>query len=247
MTETEALRRQRYVWLTSWIMRHQPQVRLRINTNRNTMLSMRATTNGYVVSLHEHMLSYPAAVEELPTWIVSRGRKTSAVLRQALIEVFHQQRQQGGTKEQLQQQRKNFPVLPAPKQPLDLDGALDQVHGTWFSDISRPLIVWGRDPGTRQLSSIRFGSYRRRPSPLITLHPRLKRAWVPWTFIEHVLFHELCHHRQACEPIRGEAQHSARFRGWEKAYPQHQIANDWQRLFLEFILQGNPQINGEQA
>ncbi len=243
MIDSDDLIKSQQAWLMTWLQRHQPTCRLRINNNRSTMLSMRAEKHGYVVSVHERLFGHPLAIHELPTWIASRGRKTSSLLRQALMDVFHDQRQQGGSKEQLKKERAVFPALSAPTQPLDLDGALDHVHSTWFGAISRPLVVWGRDPGARNLSSIRFGSYRRRPSPFITLHPRLRRTWVPWIFIEHVLFHELCHHRQFCEPIRGEAQHSVRFRSWERAYPQHQLANDWQRLYLEFILHGRPEID----
>jgi hypothetical protein len=48
----------------------------------------------------------------------------------------------------------------------------------------------------------------------------------------------LCHHRQACEPLAREPHHSRRFQQWEQAYPFHQLASEWQHLYLDRILSG---------
>ncbi len=223
-------------WLLRWIEHRMPMCRLRINHNRVTMLSLRYATSGtesqIIASIHADILSQPQAVAEIPAWITSRGHKVGPHLQKTFDTVFKRQRA-----DELIIKRAAFPALPAPIQPLDLIGALDHVHGTWFDFLPKPVIKWGRDPGNRSLSSIRFGCYVRRPKPLITLHPRLKRPVIPWIFIEHVLFHELCHHRQACEPIAHEPHHSRRFQQWERTYPHHELATEWQRLFLDSVLQ----------
>ena len=105
----------------------------------------------------------------------------------------------------------------------------DETHARWFSDISKPPWHWSRDPGKRQLQSLRFGAYHSMPQPVITLSPRLNQAWIPQRFVEYIIFHELCHHRQYINPIRGEQPHSKRFRAWEREYPHYKIITAWER------------------
>jgi hypothetical protein len=232
--EVIALRRAHWQQLQSWLAQHQPRCSLKINRNRKTMLSMRGSPHGQVVvSLHVSLLDDAQLIPHLTHWIHTRGRVMPAYLRDAVQQTWQTQHRKIMTHERAQ-----FPALPAPQRPLDLIAALDHVHGTWFSDLPKPALVWGKNPGTRALRAIRFGSYRAKPMPLITLHPRLNRDFVPWIFIEYIIFHELCHHRQACQPLRGERVHGARFHAWESAYPQFELAKTWERLFLDEMLRG---------
>jgi predicted SprT family Zn-dependent metalloprotease len=87
------------------------------------------------------------------------------------------------------------------------------------------------------LRAIRFGAYRRHGTPTIFVNPRLDRPWVARAFVEHVLHHELCHHAQHCQPVRGERPHSPRFHAWESTYPLHREAIAWQRHYLSHLLE----------
>jgi hypothetical protein len=219
--------------LVTTLQRTAPGCRLRLNRNRKTMLSLRGRPGGWTISLHIGLLDHPQALEELPGWIASRGHQPMPRLRRILQTVWAQARD-----EHLAEARSALPEtgLAPLGRPLDLDQALDHVHRTWFAHLSRPVIRWARNHGGRTLTSIRFGCYRSRPLALITINPRLARPWVPWVFIEHVLHHELCHHAQACAPVRGERAHSPRFRAWERQYPHHQLALTWERLHLERLM-----------
>lgn len=124
--------------------------------------------------------------------------------------------------------------------PGRLEDLLSEVHRRWFGDLPLPPASWGRRPPRRRLRHLRFGCYRRREGR-IEISPRLARPWVPLVFLAHVLYHELCHHRQSCQPGRGrETAHSPRFRAWERGFPGHADALRWERLALPWLLDDTP-------
>ena len=214
-----------------------PGCRLRLNRNRRTMLSLRGQPGGrWSLSLHVALLGDPNAIAEIPSWAANHGRQTSVVLRQALRAVWltaqsedaHDVDDSGSSPPPIE--------LPVIGGPLDLQVELERIHAGWFSRLPLPQIRWARQ-AHRRLSHIRFGSYRRHQR-LISLHPRLDQPWVARVFVEHVVFHELCHHAQACAPLRREPPHSQRFRTWECSYPHHDAALRWERRNLARLLDG---------
>jgi predicted SprT family Zn-dependent metalloprotease len=227
-----ALRDDRLAWLTAVLARECPGCRVRLNRNTKTMLSLRGRKGGSVVSVHVGLLDHPEALSDIPGWVASHGRRTSSLLRQTLQMVWRVQR-----REQVAV-HVTIPDLETIPLPFDLTGFYHQVHATWFPHLSRPTIGWARSSPKRNLSSIRFGCYHRRPHPAIIINPRLARPWVARIFFEHVLYHELCHHAQAQAPIRGEPPHSRRFREWEAQYPHHELAAAWERAHLDRFLSG---------
>jgi hypothetical protein len=227
----EAQRRQRLEQLLVELAIRCPTCRLRLNRNGKTMLSLRGRQGASVVSVHAGLLDHPDALAELPAWIIANGRRTSPRLRSALQSVWRQQRLQTAVSE-----RVDFPTLETLPPAFDLESLYDHVHRTWFAHLTKPAIRWARNGPRRTLTCIRFACYRSRPQPLIAVNPRVARPGVPKVFVEHVLYHELCHHAQANAPIRGEPPHSRRFRTWEAQYPHHELALTWERLHLERFL-----------
>ena len=225
---------ERLAHLVQVIARRCPTCRVRLNHNDKTMLSLRGNRQGgSVVSVHVGMLHHPDALEDLPAWIASHGRRSTPRLRQTLQTVWREQRQLQKIADQT-----HFPLLEPVTVPFDLSNALRFVHGAWFAHLSLPEIRWGRQSPQRTLSSIRFACYRSRPQPVIVVNPRIAQRWVAKIFAEHVLYHELCHHAQANAPMRSESPHSQRFRRWESQYPHHALAIEWERRHLERFLHG---------
>lgn len=229
----EAQRRQRLEHLHAELALRCPTCRLRLNRNDKTMLSLRGRQGASVVSVHIGLLDHPEALAELPAWIISNGRQTSPRLRQALQDAWREQRLRATVIEPVA-----LPALETLPASFDLHAVFTLIHGTWFPYLTRPSIRWGRNSPRRRLTSIRFACYRARPQPVIVVNPRLAQPWVPKVFVEHVLYHELCHHAQASAPIRGEPPHSRRFRQWEAQYPHHELARTWERRHLERFLSG---------
>ncbi len=206
-----------------------PTCRLRLNRNAKTMLSLRGRQGGSVVSVHIGLLTHPEVLSDIPGWVLSQGRRTTPRLRQTLQLVWREQRHQQAA------QVAHLELDPIPL-PFDLVGMFTHVHRTWFSHLPRPAIRWARQSPQRTLNSIRFACYRRRPQAAVVVNPRLARPWVARLFVEHVLYHELCHHAQAHAPIRGESPHSRRFREWESQYPHHALATAWESQNLDRFL-----------
>lgn len=128
------------------------------------------------------------------------------------------------------------PVGPSP----DLQAEADAVRAVSFADLPPPQVTWARQPPTRRLRHIRFGSYRSAEGGRIAISPRLAMPWVARSFLRHVLHHEFCHHRQACLKIqRREGVHSPRFRAWERAQPEYADAMRWESLALHWLLAGS--------
>lgn len=210
-------------------------VLLRENSNRRTLISLRHhKRNGWVLSVHLGLLQQPQLWPELLRFAVEQGRGRYPVLQTAMQEVFTQQetRMPSGPVSddviRLAQHQGNVQLRPR----------LQQIMKDYFSHLPEPQIRWGRNPGNRDLRSIRFGSYRSQPKPLIVIHPRLQRRWVASAFLDHVIHHECCHHAQACAPIPGEAAHSDRFYAWERSFASYKLAKAWERWSLSAMLQG---------
>jgi len=120
---------------------------------------------------------------------------------------------------------------------LDLQTAFSLVHQRHFPGLTRPRVAWSREIRKARQRHLRFASYRRKPTPLVMVHPRLNQPWVAIEFINFVLYHELCHHAQACDPQPRETAHSPRFRSWERQYPDYKNLLLWEKQNLERFLQ----------
>jgi predicted SprT family Zn-dependent metalloprotease len=228
LDKLDAHRRERFAEFQYEVARRSPSCHVRLNQNAKTMLSMRhRRQGGRVVSIHAGLLDYATALRDVLDWIASDGRRMTRDLRAALQAVWRDQRQA-----ELINHPLVLPPLDVITVPFDLAAMFAYVHSTWFSHLPRPAIHWARRGPRRTLTSIRFACYRARPHPLIVVNPRLAQPWVAKIFAEHVLYHELCHHAQACAPIRGESPHSQRFRTLESQYPHHQLAIAWERAHL---------------
>jgi hypothetical protein len=130
--------------------------------------------------------------------------------------------------------------LPTIGPEVDLGAIVTSVYDRWFADLPMPASAWARNAPQRRTRAIRFGCYRRGDAS-IRIHPRLGRPWIAQAFLEHVVYHELCHHRQACMPlVRRERVHGPRFRAWEQAFPDHHAAIAWERLALPWLLSDTP-------
>lgn len=232
LASLDPARADRYAALVLAIAAVDRSLRVSLNANRRLLISLRYAGAGGSLSVHHGLLDELATLREIPQWIRARGRGSFPAIAagmRAVSERLH-----------LGHARGAVPLPPAEPigGPFDLVAAFDRIHATWFAHTPKPRIAWARGGKRRRQTHIRFGCYRRRPAPLITLHPKLDQPWVARAFVEHVIFHELCHHAQACTPIRGETIHGARFRAWEARFPQHALALAWEKAVLHHFLDG---------
>lgn len=86
---------------------------------------------------------------------------------------------------------------------------------------------------------MRFGSYL--PAKrLIRIHPALDQAFVPQSFVEFIVYHELLHHVIPPVRVNGRYQiHSAAFRRREREFPAYAEAIAWRQQSLRRLLRSN--------
>ncbi len=209
-----------------------PPIRLNLNGNRRTYISLRGGgPRPLVHSLHPGILAHERACAELPRGASRAGRSCSDGMRAALDAL-------GGAERA--RERHHEPIaLEALGGPLDLAAAFGEVHARFFAHLPQPSVAWSPGGLRGRRRHLRFASYRTRP-PRVLVSRRLDQPWVAREFVRYVLYHELCHHAQACDPVRGERPHSARFRRWEAAYPDSERLRRWERQQLDRFLAGEP-------
>ncbi len=210
-----------------------PGVRVRLNRNRRTMLSLRGRPAAWTVSLHVGLLDHDLVVVEIPGWVRGQGRTTTPALRRCLHEVWQCEHAATATRSGDDALAQGLPALGG---ALDLAQEFAAVHQRWFAQLPPPAVGWARASPGRRLLHIRFGSYRRQPQPLVLINPRLDQPWIARAFVEHVLHHELCHHAMACQATRRERVHGPRFRTLERGFPLLVEVLAWERVNLGRLL-----------
>jgi hypothetical protein len=208
-------------------------VRVRVNRNRRTLVSLRDQRRGPpVLSIHEALLGDPLVLEDVARFVRHRGGGRYPVLQRAMETIVGSQTPSFCTDADVALIRDLEPIGTA----FDFAACFRDIHAHAFNWLPLPMFRWGRNPGSRRLRSIRFGSYRARPQATVLLNPRLDQPWVARFFVEHVLHHELVHHLQACDRLRGEAHHSPRFRALERGYQHIELAWAWETANLQRLL-----------
>ncbi len=208
---------------------------IRLNSNGRTLVSLRGSRrDGIRLSLHHRLLDHPAALAELTGWIKTNGRKPGPELQRAMTVVF----------DGLAAERRANPAAlpdfaPLGDEALDLQTVYRAIHATWFPLMSRPPVSWGphRSAGGKRRRRIRFAAYHRKPVARIVVNRLLDQPWVAREFVVYVLYHELCHHVQAMDPVRGEKPHSARFKAWEARYPRFRELLLWEKAHIDRFLE----------
>lgn len=237
-------------WLQDLAQRH-PLCHIRFNHNQRTLISIRPRKPAALtLSLHADFAHLPHLAAEFDLLIRRRGRGSFPQIRQAMQRIFEHIQERLSTQQaplypsheamvnerRISVEDQRIYAMAGHGRTLCLDQRLDAIQAQYWPQLPRPLIKWGRNPGMGPLRSIRFGSYRSRPQPLITIHPRLALPWVSLLFVDHVIHHELCHHGQWCQPLVGERTHSPRFRSWEGQFVNYAQARHWERLALKVLL-----------
>lgn len=214
-----------------------PGIELHTRRNRRTLISLRGRPGTLRLSLHPLILEDADHAPPIIEWVARRGRGGAGTCLRALL-TRTQERIASAVDPNGWAEASHLPTLG---RSLDLESTLTRIMALGFPDLPRPRIQWARCSAGR-LITIRFGSYRRKPRPgSISLHPRLQRPWIASVFFDHVLYHELCHHRQACQPLAGrETAHSVRFRTWDRAFPGYRQARAWERAALPWLLDDRP-------
>jgi hypothetical protein len=204
---------------------------VRVTHNQRLIIGLRGSPRaGLRLGIHAGLVVRRTLWPSIAAWIGGASRRPPDDLQAAIDEVFQAQR--------------TARVVVAPElepigQKWDAHADLDRVLAAWFPHLPRPALTWGRQAPRRRRKHIRFACYRRSP-PTIVLSPLVDQPWVARRFLEYLLFHELCHHAQACRPMPGETAHSPRFQSWERRYPHLEQVLAWEQAHLDRFLAAPP-------
>ena len=114
---------------------------------------------------------------------------------------------------------------------FDLQTVFNRVNARYFRNRLRGYqITWGRRRRRKPESYIVFGSIQE-SDRVIRIHPLLDREFVPWWYLEYVVFHEMLH---AFVPDRYDSAgrrlvHHDGFLKREREFRHYQAAMQWER------------------
>ena len=209
----------------------QSTLKLRVTDNRTTMISVRRKQKNYHVSLHHMFLQAPPkTVKALAQYILRNDRKASTHLS------LYIEQQKSFIR---QETRRSAPVrIFLRGKCFDLGEIFDDLNARFFSSKISARITWGsqRSRGKRHHRSIKMGSYSVEDR-LIRIHPALDREFVPFYFVQWIVYHEMLHEVHEMPVVGGRRRfHTHEFLQKEKDFPNYQRARAWERANLDRIL-----------
>lgn len=196
------------------------KLKLKINDNRATMLSVRWDPDSTHVSMHRMFLEAPRNVmEDLVCYLNKKTRAPSPVVK-AFIEE--------GTRK-LDYSTK---LKPSQKYTLgdvyNLERLYKQVNNEYFDGKVKLKITWYGKTTTQRRNKVTFGLYYE-PLKLIKIHRLLDNLSVPDYVIKFVIYHEILHHTcPAHVDSKGTLHmHDKMFKKREEEYQHFQLAQEW--------------------
>lgn len=205
------------------------KLRLRLNNNVSTMLSVRRERKEAKVSLHRMFLEAPQpVVHAVASYIRGRRKVVDPVIRAYIqqkiskLDYTHRLRP-----DKLVTEGKHF----------NLKELFDQVNHEYFKGQLRLNITWFGRPRRKKSSQLTYGLYYD-SLKLVKIHWMLDDPEVPEYFMKYVIYHEMLHH--VCPAYTDENGrsyvHSPEFRAREKEFSHYEEAEAYLKQHREIML-----------
>ena len=197
------------------------KLKIRINDNHSTMLSVRWEPDHTRISLHRMFLGAPRNVMDALACYIKGGRNQHLPPQiKAFIE--HQMKQLDYS------HVVNKQNLVTVGEHFHLESLYDQVNSEYFDSQLDLQITWYGQGNRRFRSQINFGLYTD-ALKLVKIHRILDQADIPGYFVEYVVYHEMLHN--VCPPYMGSrgnaVVHTSEFKEREKQFKYYREACDW--------------------
>lgn len=207
-------------------------VRVTLTDNRYTMISVRrqARDRRYDVRLHHMFIDAdPVITRALARYVADNDRDASRILGEFID--ANTERVRGTAR------RTPLQVVLTAGDQHDLRAIYDDVNARYFDNQIDAVITWGPRTGKpRRRNSIKMGSYSVEDR-LIRIHRALDRAFVPRTFVEWIVFHEMLHQVHDIKVKNGRREfHSKEFMADEAQFEHYEQARMWERRHLDALL-----------
>lgn len=196
------------------------KLKLKINDNRSTMLSVRWEPDCTKVSLHRMFLDAPQNVmQSLSCYIRQKDKNISRDIK-AFIE--------DGLKKLDYSHTLDKTKLYCQGNVYNLKDLYDELNDEYFKGKLNLFITWFGKPNHRSKSRLTFGLYHNQLK-LIKINRLLDSPNIPHYVISFVVFHEMVHH--VCPSYLDERGlhriHSKEFKAREECYRYYDLAQKW--------------------
>jgi len=209
------------------------KLQLKINDNRQTMLSVKWEPHQTKVSLHRMFLSAPHNIMRALSCYIKREHKAIAPEIKAFIE---KRRAQLDYSHSVDKSR-----LQTVGVVYNLEAIYKRLNKHYFKNSLKLLITWFGSSDVKHRSQCSLGLYYD-ILKLVKIHRLLDSRFVPEYVVEFVIFHEMLH--AVCPAFIDERGihrvHSAEFKKEEESFYCYKQATDWIRKHQMsfFLFQG---------
>ncbi len=196
------------------------KLKLKINDNRSTMLSVRWEPDCTKVSLHRMFLQAPQNVMQSLACYINRKHKIIAPEIKVFIE--------DGLKKLDYSHTLDKSKLLSQGKIYNLKNLYDELNAKYFKNKLNLFITWFGKPSKKNKSRVTFGLYHDQLK-LIKINRLLDHPTVPNYVVSYVIFHEMIHH--ICPPYIDEnglyRVHNKEFKSKETNYEHFDLAQKW--------------------
>ncbi len=194
-------------------------LKIKINDNCSTMLSVRWEPDHTRVSLHRMFLQAPKNVmEELACYIKQKGKvgpEVKAFIESNLPELDYSS-------------QLNPKKLQVAGNVYNLREIYDNLNSEYFNEEVDLFITWFGKPGFKPKSKLTFGLYQD-PLKLIKINRLLDSILIPDYFISFVVYHEMLH--KVCRSFVDERginhSHTLEFKEREREFKHYELSQEW--------------------
>jgi len=196
------------------------KLKMRINDNRSTMLSVRWDREHTRVSIHRMFLKAPKNVMDELACYLSTPHQTLSPTVKAFIE---------DSRRELDYSHCLRPSdLAHQGHAYDLHTLYDEVNARYFDQELQLQITWFSQPARRNRQRLVFGLFHD-TLRLIKINRLLDNLQIPRYFVSYVIYHEMLHF--VCPPEVDQAGchriHNTTFKQRESLFAEYQEAQEW--------------------
>lgn len=196
------------------------KLKLKINDNRSTMLSVKWEPDHAKVSLHRIFLNAPKNVMDALACYLKRQDKIMAPTVKAFIEDTLQTLDYS---QQIDQKK-----LYSQGNVYNLQQIYNDLNKKYFGNQLKLYITWFGKPNRRCRSRVTFGLYHD-SLRLIKVNRLLDSPSFPYYLVAYVVYHEMVHHvcRPYFDPNGQHHIHTKEFKEREALFLDFDLAQDW--------------------
>lgn len=198
------------------------KIKLKINDNRSTMLSVKWEPECTRVSMHRMFLEAPKNIMDALACHIQTENSNLCPSVKAFIE------EKLTTFDYSSKMKAN--KFSTQGEVYDLQAMFDEINEKYFSGEISLKITWYGNKRRRRRSQVTFGLYQE-ATKLVKIHRMMDCTFFPDYFVKFVIYHEMLHHvcRSYYDEKGNHRIHTPEFKEREKDFEHYELANLWMK------------------